>query len=76
MAPTPRPAGWKGGGEDFGFLRTFDGHVAPELTGMGDDPDDRFGFANVRWGFEKADLSGDYSTPFDVHLDYDEESEE
>lgn len=65
---TPRPAGWKGGSEDFGFLRTFDGHVAPELTGQGDE-DERFGHANVRWGFEEADLSGDYSTKSDIHDD-------
>lgn len=28
MAPTPRPAGWKGGSEDFGYLNTFHGHVS------------------------------------------------
>lgn len=59
MAPTPRPAGWKGGSEDFGFLRTFDGHRAPQFQTVGSD-EDRFGYANVRWGFDQADLNGDY----------------
>lgn len=67
--PTPRPAGWKGGSEDFGFLRTYDGHVANDRVGS--DPDDmaRFGFANVRWGFDSNDLSGDYGPPFDSQED-------
>jgi len=60
MAPTPRPKGWKGGSENFGFLRTLDGHISTDRTGMSDDDRERFGYANVRWGFEQADLSGDY----------------
>jgi hypothetical protein len=68
MAPTPRPAGWKGGSEDFGFLRTYDGHIATDRTGGTNDPDLAFGYANVRWGFENADLNGTYSS-FDVHED-------
>lgn len=26
MAERPNPDGWVGGSEDFGFVRTFDGH--------------------------------------------------
>jgi hypothetical protein len=68
MAPTPRPAGWKGGSEDFGFLRTFDGHIASDRVGGTKDPDLTFGYANVRWGFENTDLNGTYSS-FDIHED-------
>lgn len=64
--PTPRPAGWKGGSEDFGFLRTFDGHLANDRVGSDTDDEARFGYANVRWGFEEADISGDYGPPFDL----------
>lgn len=60
MAPTPRPKGWKGGSESFGFLRTLDGHLANDRTGQSSAESERFGYANVRWGFEQADLSGDY----------------
>lgn len=66
MAPTPRPAGWKGGSEDFGFLRTFDGHTAPDLVGSGEDDAIRFGYANVRWGFDNADIGGDYEDCHDI----------
>jgi hypothetical protein len=68
---TPRPAGWKGGSEDFGFLRTFDGHIANDRVGSAsaDDDEARFGGANVRWGFDRADLSGDYGTCVDTHDD-------
>ena len=71
MAPTPRPAGWKGGGEDFGFLRTFDGHRAPNLVGTPDGDDERFGYSNVRWGFDDADIGGkDYDCyPLDEDRD-------
>jgi hypothetical protein len=67
MASTPRPAGWKGGSEDFGLLRTLDGHVAAVHDAKKES--DKFGNANVRWGFEEADLSGDYGPPFDHHED-------
>lgn len=68
--PTPRPKGWKGGNESFGFLRTFDGHIATDRVGSPND-DEVFGFANVRWGFEQADLGGDYgdTTADDLHGD-------
>jgi len=60
-APTPRPAGWKGGGEDFGFVRTFDGHVAVDLFGTGDDEEaGRFGHRNARKGFTGSDIGGEY----------------
>jgi hypothetical protein len=62
MAPTPRPDGWKGGSEDFGFLRTFDGHIGTDKTGSSNLDSERFGYANVRQGFAEADLSGDYDT--------------
>lgn len=60
MAPTPRPDGWIGGSEDFGFLRTFDGHIATDRFATGEDIDGDFAGRNVRKGFEAADLSGDY----------------
>jgi hypothetical protein len=60
MAPTPRPDGWKGGSEDFGFLRTLDGHIATDRTGSSSKMNERFTYANVRWGFEEADLNGEY----------------
>lgn len=58
MAPTPRPDGWKGGSEDFGFLRTFDGHLGTNPY-KGDDPGataDEDARRNVRWGFDQADI--------------------
>lgn len=58
MAPTPRPAGWKGGKESFGFLRTFDGHISTDRVGGTTKDDERFGYSNVRWGFEEADIGG------------------
>lgn len=64
MAATPRPAGWKGGGEDFGFLRTFDGHIAADRV-TSHSEEDNFGFANVRWGFDRANIGGDYPTGYD-----------
>lgn len=62
MAPTPRPDGWQGGSEDFGIVRTFDGHISsPTPDGsqskLANDAD--YG-RNERRGFENADLSGDY----------------
>jgi hypothetical protein len=65
MAPTPRPSDWQGGREDFGFLRTLDGHIAADKTTPKKERDN-FGYANVRWGFERADLSGDYDTALDA----------
>jgi hypothetical protein len=62
MAKTPRPDGWKGGSEDFGLLRTFDGHISTDRTGSSSEADERFGYANVRQGFDEADLGGDYDT--------------
>jgi len=61
-SPTPRPAGWKGGGEDFGFVRTFDGHIAVDLFETGSDDEGRFGHRNARKGFERADIGGEYET--------------
>jgi hypothetical protein len=59
--PTPRPDGWEGGSEDFAFLRTFDGHIAVDLFGTGDEAEGgRFGHRNARKNFEGADLSGEY----------------
>lgn len=66
---TPRPAGWKGGGEDFGFLRTFDGHIAPDRFAAGDEDESRYGYANVKWGFEEADLGEAYGADEDIHCD-------
>lgn len=62
MAPTPRPDGWKGGSEDFGFLRTFDGHLGTnpykgDDDGMCADEDAR---RNVRQGFDEADIGTAY----------------
>lgn len=57
MAPTPRPKGWKGGSENFGFLRTFDGHL-----GVNVETDEEFAAEdsrrNVKYGFR--DIGGDY----------------
>lgn len=64
MAPTPRPDGWQGGSEDFGFLRTFDGHLASDRFSVGDEDTDAnlTPGRNVRDGFAEADLSGtDYA---------------
>jgi hypothetical protein len=66
---TPRPAGWTGGNEHFGFLRTFDGHVATDRTGGSPDDTERFSYANVKWGFDDADISGDYGPDYDLHCD-------
>jgi hypothetical protein len=63
--PTPRPAGWKGGGEDFGFVRTFDGHIAVDLFESGSTDEGRFGHRNARKGFERADIGGEYETWLD-----------
>jgi hypothetical protein len=60
--PTPRPAGWKGGSEDFGFVRTFDGHIAVDLFEVGTDDEGRFGHRNARKGFDRADIGGEYET--------------
>lgn len=57
--PTPRPDDWKGGSEDFGFLRTFDGHIAVDLFATSDE-EGRFGRRNTRKSFESADLEGEY----------------
>lgn len=58
MPPTPRPADWKGGSEDFGFERTFDGHIAIDHFATQDE--DRYGDSNVRNGFAQADIGGEY----------------
>lgn len=61
MAPTPRPDGWQGGSEDFGFIRTFDGHIAEDMFATGEDTDcNTRSNRNARKSFEEADLSGDY----------------
>lgn len=28
----PNPPGWKGGSEDFGFIRTLDGHLSTNVN--------------------------------------------
>lgn len=35
MAPTPRPQGWQGGSEDFGFVNTLNGHVSSRYNRAG-----------------------------------------
>ena len=65
--PTPRPAGWKGGSEDFGFVRTLDGHIAVDLFDAGSDDEGRFGHRNARHSFEDADLGGEYDTAGGEH---------
>lgn len=61
MAPTPRPDGWKGGSEDFGFIRTLDGHIATDRYATGDaTAENTESHRNARHGFAEADLSGDY----------------
>lgn len=69
--PTPRPAGWKGGSEDFGFLRTFDGHISNDRVGNINDDRANFGYSNVRWGFDRADIGG---TDYDCY-DNDEDQD-
>ena len=66
MPPTPRPAGWEGGSEDFAILRTFDGHVAVDLFEQGSDDEGRFGHRNARKGFDAADIGGDYDPTTDA----------
>lgn len=59
MPQAPHPAGWKGGSEDFGFLRTFDGHIGSNPY-KGDDEGsdaDEDARRNVRWGTAAADIA-------------------
>lgn len=35
MAPTPRPDGWKGGSDDFGFVNMLHGHVSSTYNRAG-----------------------------------------
>lgn len=60
MPPTPRPSDWQGGSEDFGFLRTFDGHLGANVNEV---PADR---TNVRQGFAAADIGGQYDADNDI----------
>lgn len=59
MPQTPRPEGWKGGREDFTFVRSFEGHLSIGI--VGDDPEvvDIAYKRNART-FSEADLSGCY----------------
>lgn len=61
MPQAPHPDGWKGGSEDFGFLRTFDGHraiVVHATSGSDlDDNADDDAHRNVRWGTSEADIA-------------------
>lgn len=60
MAPTPRPEGWQGGSEDFGFIRTLDGHLAEDHFATGAEAEDNVRSGrNARKSFEDADLSGE-----------------
>ena len=61
MPQAPHPDGWKGGSEEFGFLRTFDGHkatsrYATDDADMGDNAYDD-AHRNVRWGVDEADIA-------------------
>lgn len=56
MPPTPRPDGWKGGSEDFTFVRTLDGHTATERYSVDGNLEDQ---RNER-SFDEADLNGQY----------------
>lgn len=51
----PNPDGWRGGSEDFEFLRTYDGHIAQSDKGA-DDLDAR---RNARRNFADADLGSE-----------------
>ena len=50
----PNPDGWKGGREDFEFVRTLDGHIS--LSDQADDIDAR---RNARKSLSDADLGND-----------------
>jgi hypothetical protein len=59
MPQAPHPDGWKGGSEDFGFLRTFDGHKASIRDATSEDQlaeNAELG-RNVRWGTAAADIA-------------------
>lgn len=73
MPPTPRPDGWKGGNEDFGIVRTLDGHIASPAPSAdaSDVSHNRLAESadygrNERRGFDSADLSGDYDTSWEA----------
>jgi hypothetical protein len=59
MPQAPHPDGWKGGSEDFGFLRTFDGHkaVIVHATSDSDRAENAEQQRNVRWGTSEADIA-------------------
>lgn len=57
MENRPNPPGWKGGREDFGFTRTFDGHLGTTIyenegPGANADEDER---RNVHHGLSLCD---------------------
>ena len=56
MASPPKPYpeyNESGAGEDFGYLRTFDGHIATDRFGVDDGRSHR----NARKGWDEADIS-------------------
>jgi hypothetical protein len=57
MANRPNPDGWKGGSEDFGFVRTFDGHLGDNI-----ECDPLFDRTNTRQGLDDANIGGEYRT--------------
>lgn len=59
MPQRPNPNGWQGGSEDFGFLRTLDGHITSNVMSDPDDAERIDENRNVRQGFADADLGGD-----------------
>lgn len=59
MPQAPHPDGWKGGSENFGILRTFDGHLGTNPY-KGSDPGedaDEDARRNVKWGAAASDIS-------------------
>lgn len=50
----PNPEGWKGGPEDFGFIRTFDGHISTDRYHYDDGRSHR----NAKKSLADADLNG------------------
>lgn len=59
MANRPNPDGWQGGGEDFEFVRTLDGHIGVNVFTDPDLAADIDYRRNSR-SFERANLGGLY----------------
>lgn len=56
----PKPDGWKGGSDDFGFLRTLDGHrgTNPNIPDPGNEADEDFR-RNVHHGYGDDEFDAD-----------------